>query len=135
MEVSSLRHNDGIKYLDQQEFFKVYPLGNQIGSGFFGTVYDSGKYAIKKFDSNPMLLEFSQELNFYASVNHPCIMKPLAWTVMKSQAYLTMKQGIQTAVSEGKISVSQIICDTLSAIAFLNDNGIAHCDIKPDNII
>lgn len=137
-EIASLRHSDGIDYLFYKDFKIEFPLHNKIGVGSYGNVYESGtKYAVKVFDVDPTYRDLITELNMYACILHPCIIKPLAWTTHQSRGYIAMKKGekIRTAFTEGKITIEEIISDTLSAIAFLNSQGIAHCDIKPGNII
>ena len=137
-EIATLRHYDGILYLPSEIFFQLYPLDDFYDSGTYGTIYKSGtKYVIKEFEKSFTHLDLSKELNFYSSINHPCIIKPLAWTVKNHKGYIIMKKGkdIKDAFNEKDINMEQIICDTLSAIGFLNSNGIAHCDIKPQNII
>ena len=126
-----------MQYLSHKDFFSLYPKEFKIADGAYGKVYSSNEYVIKKFNSDPSHLDFCIELNIYASINHPCIVKPVAWTVKNFHAYLAMEKGqkIYDAFIEGRIKIDQIICDVLSAVEFLNSNGIAHCDIKPGNII
>jgi serine/threonine protein kinase len=68
---------------------------------------------------------------------HPCILAPVAWSVKDDRGYLVMPRGksITSSYKKDKISLSQIILDSCSAINFLNTRGIAHGDIKPDNMV
>lgn len=138
-EIVDIRHYDGIDYLPPQAFKSLYPItGPQLGEGAYGKVFPSKqKYVIKVFEEDPKLSDFAIELNIYASISHPCIMKPVAWTVQNNIGYLVMKKGesIIKAYKDNKISIEEIISDSLSAIAFMNSRGIFHADIKPANLV
>jgi serine/threonine protein kinase len=135
--LSTTKHK-GVPYLPYDDFSLIYPQGDEIASGSYGTVYQVGSlYAVKEiWDKNALLL-LAQELDIYARYNHPCIMKPLYWSINKDKAYLVMWQGkdLIKAYKDKDITMQQIISDTLSAFAFLNSQGIAHCDIKPRNMV
>lgn len=134
-EIASLRHSDGTKYITPLQFTCVYPLGDKIASGAYGSVFASGsKYAIKVFCKK---IDLIIELNIYSSVTHPCIMKPVAWTIIDCIGYIIMKRGydIQEALHDKLITIEEVIADTLSAVTFLNSQGIEHGDIKPSNIM
>lgn len=69
-------------------------------------------------------------------------MKPLCWTyniqtVNEIEGYIVMDKGIKVtdAYKNDLVAIEEIISDTLSAIAFMNSHGFAHCDIKPGNMI
>jgi len=132
---------EGIPYISYSEFFKLYPITQDIllGEGTSGKIFESDKYAIKRFDK---LEPFIRELNMYASLSHPCILKPLYWTyniqtANEIEGYFLMEKGISItqAYKNNKITIEQIISDTLSAIEFMNYQGFAHCDIKHSNMI
>ena len=131
-EISTLRHSDGISYINYEEFKIKYPHHpNERLSG-------DSKYVVKNLDGSSST-EFPLELNAYSSFSHPCIHKPKAWTYDKDNAkfYMVSKRGknIYKAYEDKDIKIEEIISDIMSAIAFLNYNGYAHGDIKPDNII
>lgn len=138
-ELASIRHSDKILYLPYEEFKHRYPLEEkEFNKGAFGKIYLSlPKYVVKVFEPDIQLNDLCIELNAYSTNIHPCILKPLAWSVDNTQGLLAMKKGddIMDAYQAGKITIQQIIFDTLSAITFLNSRGIAHCDIKPPNMI
>lgn len=136
--MAEVKTHDTITYLSPTEFFDTYPKDKILTAGSYGEIYLSKKvYAVKKFIAGNSILDLAKELNIYASYVHPCILKPLSWTVRNNMAYLAMDKGedIQTAFNEKKISLEEIVSDTLSAITFLNHQGIVHGDIKPNNII
>ena len=139
-----------IEYISPEFFFKRYPQGKVLGEGTYGEVYSSGDYAVKKSrlsaDISTTLpkphaasvsVDIIREMNFYASVFHPCILRPVSWTYIEPFTYVVMPKGedIINAYKSNLISIKQIVSDTLSAIAYMNSLGIAHCDIKPKNMI
>jgi serine/threonine protein kinase len=128
---------DGIKYWIPDIFFEKYPLNEQLSEGTYGIIFDSKDNNIVKFFRDGNLVELTKELNFYAAYPHPCIMKPVAWTVREGFGFLAMPRGmdVRTAFSKKEFLIEQLISDTLSAAAFLNSQGIAHCDYKPSNLI
>lgn len=132
-----------ITYFSPDEFLKRYPYKGSVrlGEGTYGEVYACGEYAVKKSFGNDDGLDTDliREMNFFASVYHQCIARPVAWSYSHRDhiTYVAMPKGsdLKKAYMSGKISIEQIISDTLSAIAYLNKLGIAHCDIKPANMI
>jgi len=133
-----------IKYIPYAVFAPKYRMSDLLGRGSFGEVYKSGTdYAIKIFRNKrgpePSLHELMTELNAYATHYHPCILRPIEWSYdfVRNQGYVVMPQGkpLREAYIGKLITIEQIISDTLSAIGYMNQNGYAHCDIKPDNMV
>ena len=135
-----------ITLLPVESFLKKYPEDMQvarIGSGGCGKVYRSGVYAVKfsvpDYQDSDISEEMIRELNFYASVHHPCILRPVEWSYcpINRVTYIAMPCGsdLQRAYLDRKITLERIVNDNLSAIAFLNNLGIIHGDIKPKNMI
>jgi serine/threonine protein kinase len=129
-----------IKYLSHLAFFSAFNIhGDSFAEGSYGKIYNTidKKYVVKMFKYNPSLGSLIIELNSYAINIHPCILYPLAWTVKESIGYLVMEKGedILEAYREKRITLEQIISDTLSAIAHMNSQGYSHSDIKPNNMI
>lgn len=134
-----MQHNMVINFIPFSQLNALYPIEQKhFAKGSFGKIYKSNnKFAVKVFDYDPMLIQLSLELNIHASLCHPCILRPLAWSVNNCTGYLVMELGedIIQAYKENKIEYTQIINNTLSAIAYMNSVGFAHSDIKPDNMI
>ena len=135
--------NKGIPYIGINMFMQLYGGNEFLGRGGFGSVYSSRnpKFVVKHI---PSICKFLKELNNYTSISHPCILKPVAWTFSskgspagENVGMIAMPRGIdlRTAYKEGKISIEEIVSDTLSAIAFMNSRGIGYCDNKPANMI
>lgn len=127
-----------IKYITPETLSTDF-LNNsvKIGKGNYGNVYSKNNFAIKKFINKSPLKTLIKELNIYSLLSHPCILSPIAWSVMNGIGYLIMPLGIpiKKAIEEEKITIEQIIADTLSAICYMNSIGYAHRDIKPGNMI
>jgi serine/threonine protein kinase len=139
-EKASITQSDKIRYLDPDKFESLFLRKNKaLGSGAIGTVFTTvGNLVIKQYPADFQLTDLIRELNIYASGSHPCLMKPRYWTSIAGIGYLAMPKGsdIKDAYrEEKKISIDIIIRDSLSAIAFLNKRGIAHRDIKFNNLV
>ena len=127
--------NYEIEYVEAKMFDQLYLTDLiTIGRGSFGIIYANDKYAIKKF---AYIKDLITELNIYSIVKHPCILHPIAWSVINDNGFMVMPRGksIRDALNEHKITIEEVISDTLSAISFMNSLGLAHRDIKPDNMI
>src|ERR1700712_5456873 len=125
-----------IEYLLPEEFKKRYPISTEhMASGGQGKIYKSGKYAIKVF-KKCNIFELMAELNYYAFLCHPCILKPLAWTFNKN-GYIAMPLGIdiKEAYESKLITIEEIVSDTLSAISYMHSLNVIHYDVKSSNII
>jgi serine/threonine protein kinase len=138
-ELTTITVNDGISYITPDNLKSNYLVNLvKLSEGAFGEVYASGNnFAIKKFEKDYMLEELTKELNIYASVVHPCILRPIGWSAIDGVGYLVMPRGqkIENALLEGKITIENVVADTLSAIAYMNSLGFAHRDIKPGNMV
>jgi serine/threonine protein kinase len=138
-ETSTLRYSDGVRYMRPADFFDQFKMESRyFGKGGFGKVYRCGtKYVVKEFEEIISTRDFANELNAYASIIHPCIMKPKAFTIKGNRGYIAMRRGqdIIDAFKQKKVTIEQIISDVLSAVAFLNENNLVHGDIKPYNMI
>jgi serine/threonine protein kinase len=128
-----------------------YKIGTKIGSGSFGTVYntirDDGKhFALKKFTKDPngcdlgTLREISilkilqnNENNYILNMEDLIIEEENFCIVMKK--YNT---DLSKVIKKDCLSSAQkknIILKITKALAFLHKNGIIHRDIKPENIL
>jgi serine/threonine protein kinase len=128
-----------IDYLSPQDFFNLYPkYSTFLTQSNYSTIYETeAGFIIKKFHQDPILRDFTIELNAYASLDHPCIMRPSAWTFDDGIGFLAMPKGksIQRAYRDGDISLEEIISDCLAVISYMNDRGWVHADLKPDNMV
>src|SRR5579883_3087926 len=121
-KLGSTRNISGVEYLIPTRFNKYFPYvenknnpDDALGEGGSGAVFRSGdKYIVKEYiDVNNKFEEFVEELDIYAAFEHPCILKPVAWTINEGTPLLAMERGedIVEAYRLGKITIRQIIYD------------------------
>jgi len=127
------------KFMDYQSFKAKSPEGMEIGKGTTCCVYTADDHVVKKFfeDSNSFQA-FINEIDLYARLDHPCLPKVNAFSMDdQGKGYLTLSKGIniQRAYNEGLISLEAIATDMIEVLMFLHEHAIAHCDIKPGNMI
>lgn len=126
-------------YLPCEEFNFKFPVSNIfVDDDCYRDevrVYRSGKYVVKMFIHN--LPEFIREVTYYTLLNHPCIIKPIAWTFDKNCALFAMPLGMDIieAYKDKLITIEEIVSDTLSAIGYMTAKGVNHNDIKIGNIL
>lgn len=126
-------------YLEPEIFSDRYPLDKDpLSEGTFGVIYASGNdHIVKKFKKDEEFRSLICEINGYSSNRHPCIMRPIAWTILDNIGFIVMPKGkdIGQAYRDGDISIEEIISDSLSAIADMNSRGYFHGDIKNANMV
>lgn len=119
-----------IPYMKYKEFFRLYPFekDERISMG--------KNFVVKKLEAINGV-EFATELNAYNMLDHPCILKPLAWTFKENFGYLASPRAknIIEAYNDGDITIEEILSDILSVVAFINKNGYVYGDTKPGNIL
>src|ERR1700733_9444841 len=131
--------------MNWDDFVATYPLGKVIGQGSYGQVHLSGDHVVK-VQSHPtqwdeILRAAVREMNYYSMLDHPCVMKLTAWTVRPSALggvvmfSLPRGKSILQALVDRQITWKGFMEDVLSAVSFLHAHGIAHCDLKEDNVV
>ncbi len=125
-----------MSYLLFHEFQNQFPVGTiPFEYGGQAVIFKSKQiFAVKKFDD---IIDFVIELNFLLVCNHPCILKPIAWSWNGSNGYIAMPlgQNLQQAIIQKKISIYCAIQDLKSAIDYMKFKKITHHDIHLTNII
>ncbi len=123
-------------YQDWKVFQDLYSFNksDKINSGTQGTVYKSGNFAIKKITK---LQYFVDEVVFGITINHPNILKLIAWSTDNKCYYICYPLGldVKKMYNQNKISLDNIISHTLSAVFYLFKQEIYHGDMYIDNLI
>jgi serine/threonine protein kinase len=127
-----------------------YRLLGLVGHGQFGQVYcaihrTTGEMVALKYlhkDRFPTH-KFLRELRFLLSLEHPNIVTCQALEHSANGRYLVMdycEGGTLRSILESDIVLSWeemlgLVLDILSGLAHAHQQGIVHCDIKPENIL
>lgn len=126
-----------------------------LGRGGYGAVKEFDNTAVKYFNgsdkdgnvnSDLAVVQALGEIQYYSSLRHPNIIKLIGWSYSKTAEFGDAKDSpmilifprgikIKDALNQKLTTLRQIAADVLSALVFLADHGVAHCDLKPDNII
>jgi serine/threonine protein kinase len=131
-----------MSYLPFPDFKRKYPEGRLIGQGGYGKVHVSGdKFVVKTIKTETEfkdLFSSLKELDIYSQVRHPNIVEMKNWTYTPSDGFkIALPLGISLgeAKNKGLITFFQVLGGILSAMEILYDLGVAHSDIKVDNLI
>lgn len=125
-----------------EDFERTYQLGKKIGQGTYGVVYEAihtrtgEPYVVKK---QAIRGDFIREVCILSQFTHPNIvnLEHVSIDHVSGMGLLAMPKGesVRDAYNGGKITVQQILTDLFAGLSFLNNNGIAHCDLKDANVI
>ena len=122
--------------LSENEFNKLYEPENKIlVCGSYGVIRATkcNKYIIKETKKENQESIF-KELDILARLNSPYIIKPLAFAIGENSTKILYNKG-STTEEYTIINYNKFFYDLLVGLKYLHDNNIAHCDIKPQNII
>lgn len=129
-----------------------YQILEQLGEGSIATVYKAfdtrlERYvAIKVFlplwkDSGRFLQHFEQVAIILAGLSHPNLIRLLDYGEQEGSPYLitdyfrggTLKQRLGRPLPWQE--ASHLIIPIANALAYIHQNRIVHCDVKPSNIL
>jgi serine/threonine protein kinase len=127
-----------MRCLSIQDFNKKYKLGSIMGKGAYGEVYQTSDnlYIIKKQNVSE-IDAFARESVLLSQFRHPNLIHIEDISFTNEYVYFSQPRGIplRQAMNENLINIKNITTDLFSAFSFLYVNSIAHCDLKPENII
>jgi serine/threonine protein kinase len=132
----------------------IYDIGTYLGEGFYASVYvgtnrrSQQQYALKKLTKNRMvslrdLTQLEKELDVLHSVNHENVIKLHDTIHAPNHIYLVLELGHMDLFEYIRIQDDGMTLDTIREIAlgmirgvaYLHESGIAHLDIKEENIL
>jgi serine/threonine protein kinase len=126
-----------LNIISLEEFHRLYPKDNIIATGGYGNVYTvKDKSMVVKEGKT---LDLIKDIDILSQISHPNIIPITALTfdVSTSTSYIAFPRGesILSYLDSHRQMYDQFMYELVVAVAFLHSKGIAHCDIKPDNII
>lgn len=137
----------------QPETIGDYQIIDTIGEGGMGRVYLAEQYkpvyrqvALKTLHSritNPSLIErFRFEFETLAQLNHPNLACVFDGGIDQDQPFFTMEyfpgEAIHLFCEKQQLDLErrlELMIEVCEGIAFANQNGVIHCDIKPSNVL
>lgn len=135
-EVVTLR---GMPYVPHDELFKAYQKQQQIAAGTFGVIFGTQdpNFVIKQCHEIHQQPSFTNELAAHAQFQHPCILRPSAWTIKGTKGYFVMRRGsdLFSALRRKWITLEQIFADLVAVFGFLHEHGWVHGDVSPVNMV
>ncbi|TKR93005.1 hypothetical protein L596_007542 [Steinernema carpocapsae] len=140
------------------DFAALYQVlsDNTLGSGQFGTVYagvhrQTGRgVAVKiiakdRFSRRPGGVEnLKSEVTILQTVSHPGIIRLEAMFETKDKIFVVMEKMngdmLEMILSQAAGRLSEritrfLIVQILSALRYLHSHNVAHCDLKPENVL
>jgi len=141
-----------------------YRLSEKLGSGGFGEVWrakgpNGGDWAVKIYAAQTGLDDFTrntfrQEYEKTAALDHPNVLRCVAYGEYDGRPYLIMPLGKGSLLGElrqrmadsrhhgtgvhiffSEMEIARILADVADGLVYLQENGILHQDIKPANIL
>ena len=127
-----------------------YIIGNKIGSGSYGTVYEATniifkskvamKMIIKKENMNSVLI--NNEIDILKKMSHPNIVRIYEFYESVNCFYLINefcdKGELYNYINRSTLNEQQlaiIFYQVFSGLCYLHENNVLHRDIKPENIL
>jgi len=130
-----------------------YDLGERIGSGGFGVVYQAVQRNVERgvavkiilpefANQPPFIRRFEAEAQTVAQLEHPHIVPLYDYWREPNAAYLIMRLlrggSLETKLKQGPIPLSEVqryLSQVCQGLFLAHRNGVIHRDIKPANIL
>jgi len=125
-----------------------YEMIGPIGSGASSNVYkikdiNTGNfYALKIFKKHKSSFDIEREIRMHSKLNHPNIIKLVEWQQDNDYIFIAIElcnsnlfQYLKHNKSLQEPEVISIVSEIAKAIKYLHDIGIAHRDIKLENVV
>lgn len=127
-----------------------YRLDRRIGVGGFATVYAGRdtvlginvaiKIPLEQYVSEELLSEFRKEARLTLQLNHPNIL-PLRdatfidghFVIISPLGETTLDQRLKSRI--GFERAFEVLEQLVAGVAYAHEQGIIHCDIKPENVL
>ena len=152
-EVLTLHNFDGTNIQIPKRIGK-YEIDFLIGRGGYSYVFQGRdikntisvalKFVSREYLTDPRFMEnIEKEQRIYSRLSHPGIAKYLDTIYLDDYIVIVQELLVGGTLSSMPLSRTSLISDSiilrwgkelLETIAYLHSHGIAHCDIKPENI-
>lgn len=137
----------------QETLGPSFAIERELGGGGMSHVFlvaDAAlarRVVVKLLQPNPSAKvdaeRFRREIQIAARLQHPCIVPVLTTGFMEDLPYYTMPfvagESLRSKVATGQLlplnRALRILRDVASAIAHAHEHGVAHRDLKPDNVL
>jgi serine/threonine-protein kinase len=130
-----------------------FAIERELGGGGMSHVFLvadaalSRRIVVKVLPPNPNAKvdaeRFAREIRIAASLQHPCIVPVLTAGILDDLPYYTMPfvagESLRAKLNTGQLlpvaRAVRVVRDVASAIAHAHEHGVAHRDLKPDNVL
>ncbi|HEX8945809.1 MAG TPA: protein kinase [Gemmatimonadaceae bacterium] len=136
----------------QASLGEAYAIERELGGGGMSRVFVAeerslGRLVVVKvlpaeLSGSVSIARFRREISLAARLQHPHIVPVLSAGEIGGQPYYTMPfvdgESLRTRLSRGELSIPEtisILRDVAKALEYAQSKGVAHRDIKPDNVL